>query len=392
MSPRDPPATGLPALGLDGPTAPVDAAAQGWRNARNLLCIRLDNMGDVLMTTPALRALKAVRPDRRITLLASRSGAAIAPHVRDIDDVIVYEAAWMKNAASPPERFHATVQQLRERRFDAAVVFTVYSQSALPAALLCHAAGIPRVLAYSRENPYHLISDWAREIEPLPEPRHEVQRQLDLVATIGAQAPDRHLAFSVRDADQAGLDKVLRARDLSLPRDCVLAHCGATAESRRYPAALFAQAIDMVAGAGGCVILTGSPDEQALVDDVMARSCDPRRLVNLAGALTLGEFGALIARASLLISNNSGPVHIAAALGTPIVDLYALTNPQHTPWEVPHRLLYRDVPCKYCYRSVCPLGHHACLSAVDPWQVAQAAFELLESHAGTRPPVMIKAA
>ncbi|OZI20216.1 glycosyl transferase [Bordetella genomosp. 9] len=365
---------------------------EGWREARNLLCVRLDNMGDVLMTTPALRALKAARADRRLTLLASRSGAAVAPHVRDVDDVIVYEAAWMKNAASPPERFHATMQQLRERRFDAAVIFTVYSQSALPAALLCHAAGIPRVLAYSRENPYHLISDWAREIEPLPAPRHEVQRQLDLVATIGARASDPHLSFSVEDADQAGLDTVLRAHGISLPPEFVLAHCGATAESRRYPAALFAQAIDMVAGAGECVILTGSPDEKTLVDEVMARSCDPRRLVNLAGTLTLGEFGALIARAGLLISNNSGPVHIAAALGTPIVDLYALTNPQHTPWEVPHRLLYRDVPCKYCYRSACPLGHHACLSAVAPSQVAQAAFELLESRAGNRPPIMIKAA
>ncbi|CAM3793810.1 ADP-heptose--LPS heptosyltransferase 2 [Bordetella sputigena] len=376
---------------FDGGTASA-AAAQGWHEARNLLCIRLDNMGDVLMTTPALRALKAARPDRRLTLLASRSGAAIAPHVSEIDDLIVYEAAWVKTAGSPPATFHATVERLRERRFDGAVIFTVYSQSALPAALMCHAAGIPRVLAYSRENPYHLISDWAREIEPLPEPRHEVRRQLDLVSTIGAHAADTHLSFKVHDADHAGLDRALRSHGVSLPHGWVLAHCGATAESRRYPAALFAQAIDMLAGAGECVILTGSPDEKALVDEVVARSCDPRRLVNLAGALTLGEFGALIARAGLLVSNNSGPVHIAAALGTPIVDLYALTNPQHTPWEVPHRLLYRDVPCKYCYRSVCPLGHHACLSAVDPSQVAQAAFELLESQAGTRPPIMIKAA
>lgn len=377
---------------LDRNATPADAAAQGWHEARNLLCIRLDNMGDVLMTTPALRALKAARPDRRITLLASGSGAAIAPHVPEIDDLIVYEAAWVKNAGSPPANFHATVERLRERRFDGAVIFTVYSQSALPAALMCHAAGIPRVLAYSRENPYHLISDWAREIEPLPEARHEVQRQLDLVSTIGAHATDRHLSFKVHDADHAGLDRVLRAHGVPLPHGWVLAHCGATAESRRYPAALFAQAIDMLAGAGESVILTGAPQEKALVDEVVARSCDPRRLVNLAGALTLGEFGALIARAGLLVSNNSGPVHIAAALGTPIVDLYALTNPQHTPWQVPHRLLYRDVPCKYCYRSVCPLGHHACLSAVDPSQVAQAAFELLESHAGTRPPIMIKAA
>jgi len=102
------------------------------------------------------------------------------------------------------------------------------------------------------------------------------------------------------------------------------------------------------------------------------------RIVDLAGALTLGEFIALLDSASLLIANNSGPVHLAAALGTPVVDLYALTNPQHTPWMTPHRVLYRDVPCRWCYRGDCPEGHHACLRGVPPAEVAQAARELLE--------------
>jgi lipopolysaccharide heptosyltransferase II len=370
----------------------MSAANPGWENADRVLCVRLDNMGDVLMTTPALRALKAARPARQLTLLASGSGAAVAPYVAEIDAVIRYEAAWVKTESSPPETYHATVERLRQLHFDAAAIFTVYSQSALPAALMCHAAGIPRVLAYSRENPYHLVSDWVRETEPLPEPRHEVQRQLDLVETVGARAPDTRLSFSVPPAEHAALDQVLRAHDVPPGEGWVLAHCGATAASRRYPAPLFAQAIDMLAGAGERVLLTGSPHERSLVQEVAARSIDPGRLVNLAGKLTLGQLGALILRAGVLVSNNSGPVHIAAALGTPVVDLYALTNPQHTPWQVPHRLLYRDVPCKYCYRSVCPEGHHACLSAVEPWRVAQAAFELLEGHAPARPPTMIMAA
>jgi ADP-heptose:LPS heptosyltransferase len=98
----------------------------------------------------------------------------------------------------------------------------------------------------------------------------------------------------------------------------------------------------------------------------------------VSGALDLSELAALIARASVLIANNSGPAHMAAALGTPVVDLYALTNPQHTPWRVPHRVLSHDVPCRDCLRSVCPLGHHACLELVSPSAVADAACELLE--------------
>jgi ADP-heptose:LPS heptosyltransferase len=99
--------------------------------------------------------------------------------------------------------------------------------------------------------------------------------------------------------------------------------------------------------------------------------------VSLAGVLSLADLGALLAEAPLLVSNNTGPVHVAAAVGTPVVDLYALTNPQHTPWAVAHRVLSRDVPCKYCYKSVCPAGHHECLRGVAPAEIVGAAHELL---------------
>src|SRR5205085_708073 len=98
---------------------------------------------------------------------------------------------------------------------------------------------------------------------------------------------------------------------------------------------------------------------------------------SLAGRLGLPQLAATIELAPLLISNNTGPVHIAAALGTPVVDLYALTNPQHTPWQVPSRVLSHDVPCRNCYKSVCPLGHHDCLRGVPPEAVVTAARELL---------------
>jgi ADP-heptose:LPS heptosyltransferase len=98
---------------------------------------------------------------------------------------------------------------------------------------------------------------------------------------------------------------------------------------------------------------------------------------SVAGSLDLSELAALLARADLLVANNTGPVHVAAAVGTPVVDLYALTNPQHTPWMVPCRVLSRDVACRWCYKSVCPEGHHRCLRLVDAGEVCRAAFELL---------------
>ena len=92
-----------------------------------------------------------------------------------------------------------------------------------------------------------------------------------------------------------------------------------------------------------------------------------------------GGLAAAIELADVVVSNNTSAVHVAAAVGTPVVDLYALTNPQHTPWQVPHRLLYHDVPCRYCYKSVCPAGHHECLRRVAPEDVAAAVLQLLDS-------------
>lgn len=346
-----------------------------WQNARRILCIRPDNMGDVLMTEPAMRALRDAAPGRHITLLASPSGAAVAPYLGCVDEVITYEAPWVKNdSQAPPEADLEMIERLRAARFDAAVIFTVYSQSALPSAMMCRLAGIPLVLAHSRENPYRLLSDWVREGALLDGGRHEVQRQLDLVQTVGAHTSDIRMRARAFAQDHEGLDDILAQHGVTADKQgWIVLHPGATAESRRYPAARFAQAVSRLQS-DAPVLVTGGKSEHELASTVCQGN---PRAINLAGQLSLGQLIALIERARLLISNNSGPVHIAAATGTPVVDLYALTNPQHTPWQVANRVLNHDVPCKNCYRSVCPQGHHACLLGVEPQQVADAARDLL---------------
>src|SRR5207237_1153994 len=125
------------------------------------------------------------------------------------------------------------------------------------------------------------------------------------------------------------------------------------------------------------IVFTGSDSERPLIERVRTHMEAPSH--SLAGRLGLEEFAALLDQAPLLISNNTGPVHIAAAVGTPVVDLYALTNPQHTPWGVRCRVLFHDVPCRYCYKSVCPEKHHDCLRRVSPMAVVRAARELMGS-------------
>ena len=345
--------------------------------------MRLDNLGDVIMTTPALRAVRS-NGTRSITLLASASGAEAARYVPEVDRVLRYAAPWVKHdEPAEPGADRALHEALARERFDAAIIFTVYSQNPLPAAHLCYLAGIPLRLAHCRENPYRLLTDWIPESEPERGVRHEVQRQLDLVAAVGATSKDSRLAFTVPVEATKRIDGLL-ARTNPSGGTLVVAHPGATAASRRYPPAQFAEALRLLCDSRAChVVVTGSGSEQDLVRTVCKLAGHAERIHDVAGELGLPELAALIARSSMLISNNTGPVHIASALGTRVVVLYALTNPQHTPWCVPHRVLFHDVPCRYCYKSVCPQGHNACLREVAPREVAAAACELLDVPAST---------
>src|SRR3954470_18987950 len=215
-----------------------------WQNVRRLLCVRLDSLGDVLMTTPAMRAFRQSL-DCRVTLLTSAAGAAVAPFVPEIDDAIVFAAPWMKATGAAPTRDAELIATLAARRFDAAVIFTVYSQNPLPAAYMCYLAGIPRRLAHCHENPYQLLTDWVPDPEPAALIRHEVRRQLDLAAAVGCRTSNEKLSFNVPASARA------RARQIGGPKDPrrsrVVVHPGATAASRRYPPESYARALDLLA-------------------------------------------------------------------------------------------------------------------------------------------------
>jgi ADP-heptose:LPS heptosyltransferase len=144
----------------------------------------------------------------------------------------------------------------------------------------------------------------------------------------------------------------------------VLVHPGASAPSRRYPPARFAAVIERLVARGWPVL--EAVDERA-AEPPLARTSAPRFAL-----ATLAELAALVGRAGVLLANNSGPAHVAAAMSTPVVVLYALTNPQHAPWRVASEVLFERVPCAFCYQSRCAEGHHGCLSGIPPEAVVEA--------------------
>lgn len=364
-----------------------------WQDATRILCVRLDNLGDVLMTTPAIRALKhrvvdgESRP-RHITLLCSTAGREIARYVPEVDATFVYDAPWVAVGRSTPLQGDIA-DRIASGRFDAAVIFTCYTQSALPAAMLCGQAGIPLRLAHSRENPYGLLTDWVRDPEPQGGIRHEVERQLALVAAIGSTSADDRLSIRVSSDAKAQVAAILASRGIAADRPYIVMHPGASASSRRWPVERFGAAAAVLARTTDLPILvTGTASEAELAMALIQAASRVEEsagghaaLHDLTGALSIDELIAAVDGARLLITNNSGPAHIAAACATPVVDLYALTNPQHTPWRVSTRVLSHDVPCRNCQRSVCPEIHHACLTGVTVEATVAAARGLLAETA-----------
>ena len=362
-----------------------------WRAARRILAVRLDNLGDVLLATPAIHAIRRALPEAQITLLTSPVGAQVAGLNPDIDDVIVYRSPQMDPWQKLPqdsEREQQIIAQVKAGRFDAAVIFTSFRQSSLPQAYLCYLADIPLRLAASIDGPGSLLTTRHTHPERM---MHEVERGLDLVGAVGIppaedelvlRAPDncRFSIFDFRLPDGTSIAN----RQSPIANPLVVLHPGCSMPARTYPWELYVQVADgLVEQLGATVALTGGPDERELVARIYGAMRPENRAstLALAGALSFAEFCGLIEAADLTVTNNTGPMHMSAALQTPVVVLFALTNPpeQWRPWRVPHRLLYHEVDCRLCYSRICPYGHE-CLRMITPEMVVEAAADLLAEH------------
>ena len=329
-----------------------------WKKCRRILCIRPDNIGDLLMSTPAIRALKQTF-NCHITVLVSSLGAAVIPEVPEIDDAIVFDVPWVQTTGTPDViGFNQLVKQLREGRFDAAVIFTVYSQNPMPSIMLAYLAEIPLRLAYCRENPYQLLTHWIPDEEPYTWIRHQVVRDLDLVAQIGAVTEDQRLSILAREILWPVVCEKLLLLGLDPRKKWIILHPEVSEQKRKYPVQDWIAAGKSIKAATGCqLLITGKNNLEEAQEIAVGIGS---RAFSAAGLFNLQELIILIKHAPLLLSVNTGTIHIAAAVHTPVLVLYALTNPQHTPWRVTSKVLYFDVPAplqsrnevvKYVYRS-----------------------------------------
>jgi ADP-heptose:LPS heptosyltransferase len=338
--------------------------------SRRVLAVRQDSLGDVLLTGPALRALASGAD--WLTLLCGPRGEAAARLLPDVDEVLVWRAPWIDPEPPPVtgRDCQEAIEAVARCAPDEAVVFTSFHQSPLPTALLLRLAGVPRIAAIAVDYPGSLLD--VRHL--VDEEIHEVERALSLAEAAGYRLPDdddRRLQV------EAGTDTP------PLPDEpFVVVHPGASVSARAWEPERWMALVDLLSLRGHRVVVTGSREEVELTSRVAA---GVPAAVDGGGRCDLAALAGVLARASAVAVANTGPAHLAAAVGTPVASLFAPTVPavRWRPWGVPHELLGRDVPCAGCRARRCPVPGHPCLSPVEPAEVADAIERL--APAGSRP-------
>lgn len=315
---------------------------------------RLDSAGDVLITGPAVRAV--AESHDTVHFLAGPRGRAAAELLPAVDDIIEWQAPWVDFDSPELTAGHvdSLVKQLRDLAPERVYIFTSFHQSPLPLALISRMASVPWVGAISEDYPGTLL-DLRHHVEDgVPEP----ERALSLARAAGCELP-------------AGDGGRLRVKVPALPGELaeilgaapfMVFHPGAAVPARRPSARRSAQMVSALAAAGYRVVVTGDPAERELTATVAGRHA-----VDLGGRTSLATLAAVYAAATAVIAPNTGPAHLAAAVGAPVVSLFAPVVPasQWRPYgDNVIRLGDQNAPCRLTRARVCPVNGHPCLDGI----------------------------
>ncbi len=336
------------------------------RRRGTVLVARLDNAGDVLLQGPLVRAV--AHGAQRVVLLAGPAGAEAAALLPGVDEVWTWACPWILGDPPPVDAadLAALTDRVRALAPDEAVISTSFHQSPLPLALLLRSAGVPRISAASVDYPGSLLDVRHRngpdDEADLPEP----ERALALARAAG---------FDLPDGDDGRLEVRRPLPPVPHEPGYVVLHPGASVPARAWPVHRCAEAVEALADAGHRVLVTGGPGERDLTAAVAGT-----RGVDLGGTTTLAETAALLDGAAAAVVGNTGPAHLAAAVGTPVVSLFSPVVPaaRWAPPGVPTVLLGdQDAPCRLTRARECPVPGHPCLTSVTAGDVVAAVEKVI---------------
>lgn len=341
---------------------------------KGILLTKLRYIGDVLLTTPAIRLIRQAYPEAHITMVVNKGTEDVLRYNPHLDRVLAIDYTFLKSVS-----FHKVLsyewnflQRLREFRYDLSVDFA----SGDRAAFMSLFSGVPcRIGFTSHEGFRRWIFNRQSEIFA---PIHTVERSLLLLKqTLGLETDDKSLELYTGKEEEDYIMQLLQRHNLMGKRFVVI-HPGAKFWFKRWPLERFAILTDILQKEMGLkVILTGGEQETEDIQFIISQMKTTG--LSLAGRLTILQLAALYKRALLFIGNDSGPMHIAAASGTPVIALFGPTEPEiWGPWGGGHLTICKKVPCSPCSNRGCNLKPYNCMEQISVDEVLQGVYQCLD--------------
>ncbi|MDI6758851.1 MAG: lipopolysaccharide heptosyltransferase II, partial [Candidatus Omnitrophota bacterium] len=360
-------------------TSGQQSAAKNQKNYfRRILIVRTDRMGDVVLSTPVIKALRDEYPDAYIAMMISPYTREIVENNPYLDDVIIYDKDSLHKTWFGSFRFAV---ELKKKRFDLCLILHPTNRSHL----VTFFAGIPKRVGYNRKLGF-LLTHRIKHTKQAGE-KHELEYNLDLIRVLGIAPKDKNLFIPVSD-DSENWAKVLFIREGFKDSDKILAiHPGASCPSKIWPIERFAEAADqLIKKCGFKVIVLGGGECLSLAQNLTQAMTGSA--VNLAGKTSISQLTSILKRCALFITNDSGPVHIAVAVGTPVISIFGrnqkgLSPKRWGPLGKEDRFLHKEVGCVECLAHNCK-KEFTCLKAISVEEVIEAASVILRNSSAFR--------
>lgn len=340
---------------------------------KRILITRTDRMGDVVLSLPAIKAVKEAFPSAHITVMVQPRMDDLLKGNPHIDEVIVYDKNKKHKGILRNIGF---VSQLRSKKFDAALIFHTTKRINL----LCFLAGIPRRIGYARGKADFLLTDRLENAKKAGE-KHEAEYSLDILRYLGIAPEFSNPVIYVSAEDEKKAEDILKGLGIAPGEKFVILHPGASCVSKMWPLENFARTGDMlIENLKIKVMINLAPSQTGLGEKV--KGMMKNKPVFYCEPTTLGELAALFKRAGLVISNDSGPAHVASAVGIPVISIFGrnqkgLSPVRWMPLGNKAIAVHKDVGCTECPAHNCKKGF-LCLKAITPEEILKEAKKLLE--------------
>ena len=337
----------------------------------NRLLIRSTNwIGDAVMTTPAVRAIRHNFPGARISLLAKPWVAPVFAHSPHVDEIIVFDAKGRHKGFGGTIRM---ARDLRTYRFDAAI----FLQNAIEAALIAFMAGIPVRIGFDTDARRLLLTHPVRCTKAI-KTIHQTGYYLKMLEGAGLVTGPSSLELRVGAQDRHAAEQILSTRGITPGHRVVGLNPSATFGPAKqwFPERYAALGDRLIREHDAVILIFGGPSDRELGRTISRMMTAPA--IDLSGQTSLGEAMALIDRCDGFVTNDSGLMHVAAALNTPLVAIFGSTNWTTTsPYSPTSRIVRVPIECSPCMQPVCPLGHMNCMKRVTVDMVFGAVEDLL---------------